>query len=370
MTAGTERRSLRARPAEVHSLANADLLSHALDTVRFTGSRCFGLMLRGEWAVETPSGADLAAKFAFGREHVMFFRVVTEGWCWSRLGERRDRLAAGDIVIYVHGHRHILANADGRRPTRLDDIVPPLPWPGPGNFVIGDGVGPGTRMFCGFLRCETYRFNSLLAQMPPVLIIPAAKHRSNVWLAASIEKLSREVTNPGPGSDIVTRRLIEVMFVSILRHLVESGDPAVRSWTAAAGDPVLARALRLIHEAPARRWTGASLASACATSRSRLAHRFRTYLRCGPMEYATQWRLQRALHSLHDGATSVAQAAHLAGYDSEAAFSRAFKRTFGVAPSDIRANGHCDQAGSPPSDSGQTAMGSGRTVMGAAATAR
>lgn len=310
-----------------------DILSALLDSVRFTDWSCFSLTMLGDWAVETPSGADIAGHLALGHQQIVFFHIVAEGSYISKCGERLDHLQTGDVIVYPRGARHVLSNREGIRPLPVAKLVPLPPWPQPASFMSGNGTGPATRLICGFLRCEAVQFNPVLGGLPDVLVVTAANRKSDAWLSSSIDLLIKETDRAVPGARCMTQRLVEVLFIAILRHAAETLNNDAGQWTSAIRDRIVARALSLLHNASDTHWTVDMLASGCGTSRSRLAARFHDTVGCGPIEYLTRLRLQQARTALETGAANVSQAAHLAGYASEAAFSRAFKRAFGNSPS-------------------------------------
>jgi len=268
---------------------------------------------------------------------VLSFHVIVEGGCWTGLETRGDSgappaiaLERGDIVVYPRGDAYYL------RPDPADQA------PGAADAAamcellagVADGSIPAsfhhdtpgtgrTRFVCGFLGCDAPPFDPLLDALPPVLIV---RHASGL-LERLVELALAEVD--GAGAAPVRERLSESMFIEAIRTHLAFGAPG---WLDGLSDPTVGRALGLMHAAPAERWTTASLARHAGASRSTLADRFTRLVGQPPMRYLSAWRMRLAADRLGSPDSTVAEAAHVAGYGSEAAFSRAFKRATGFTP--------------------------------------
>ena len=206
-------------------------------------------------------------------------------------------------------------------------------------FVVAEGSGgPAiTRYVCGFLGCEARPFNPLLGALPPLIRTRRGIGASGGLLDRLIELTLAEVSTERPGSDCVRLRLSELMFVEVVRGYIETLPPEDTGWLAGLRDPAVGRAVALLHDNPARGWTIEELARETGVSRSVLAARFMRLIGCPPMQYLTRWRVQLASRLLADGPDKVATIAREVGYESEAAFSRGFKRLTGVSPARWRA---------------------------------
>jgi len=198
--------------------------------------------------------------------------------------------------------------------------------------VVHGGGGAPTRLVCGFLNCDELLFNPVLKTLPPLLVAQTPPEFEHSLLAAAVHHLLDEAESPQAGGACLRARLAELLFIEVLRRHVASLSPELPGWLGAVNDPMVGRALQALHAQPSRRWTVDSLARHVATSRSLLATRFKTLVGEAPMHYLTRWRLQRAAQMLRDGRDGLAAIAEQVGYESEAAFNRAFKRHAGESP--------------------------------------
>ena len=320
-----------------------DLVSDVLRTVRLTGALFFRVEVSAPWVMEIPDGATLASSLPFAAQTVISYHIVTKGSCWGGLPDGVPvHLAAGDILVLPRGDAYTMSIARGMRggPPRAEVLTfmhemsaGRLP------FVVSEGGGGGERMdlVCGFLSCDVRPFNPLLATLPRLMHLHAACGADDDPLARLIEFTLAESRERRPGGECVRLRLSELMFIEVVRRHLATLAPAQTGWLAALRDPTVGRALTLLHQRPADDWTLESLASAAGLSRSALADRFTHLVGQPPMQYLTHWRMQVAARLLHDGSSKVASVALEVGYDSEAAFSRAFKRIAGVSPATWRA---------------------------------
>jgi AraC-like DNA-binding protein len=311
-----------------------DVLSDVLRTVRLTGAVYFQVSASSPWAVEAPDSRAIAKVVMPGAQHVIPFHVVAEGSCWGGLpGGELVRLRAGDVVVFAHGDRHVLASSPElkARPdlsvyTRGTDVQLPI-------LIEPGGGGPKrTRLICGFLGCDAAPFNPLLATLPRTLIVGERESDGDRWLSRFSSAALAEARSKRAGSETVLARLSELMFVEALRRHLERLPKSQTGWLAGLRDAAIGRALSLIHGNPKHPWTLESLASGAYLSRSALAERFNHFVGKPPMQYLASWRMQVASELLSRGDAKVANVAREVGYDSEAAFSRAFKKTVGAAP--------------------------------------
>jgi len=195
-------------------------------------------------------------------------------------------------------------------------------------------------LVCGFVQCDDLRFHPILRHLPHVLRVESGGEAADDWLAGTIRHVAGQTLAPSPGSRSVLSRLTEVMFLEVLRKHVKDLTAEQAGWFSALNDPVVGAALRRMHAAPLHDWSIDTLARSAGTSRTVLTERFRRYLEVTPMRYLAQWRLQLAAHELETTDVLVKAVADRAGYESEAAFNRAFKRLFGCPPGDWRGRRH------------------------------
>ena len=308
---------------------SADLISDVLRAVRLDGAYFYKVEAWEPWWVES-SAARRGLPCALPQsEHLIPYHVLVEGRCWGGLvGQPPVELRAGDVIVFPGGAEHAMSSSpDFASPVELVRV--PSEQPVPFALRMG-GAGPDRALLvCGFLACDRRPFNPLLAALPEQLVVHG---ELDGWLASFARHALGAAGANRFGGELVLTRLAELMFVDVvLRHAASL--PAERTgWLAAVRDEVVGRALALLHERPAHAWSLDELALGAATSRSVLAERFARLIGEPPMQYLTRWRMQLASHRLASSAAKVAAVAREVGYESEAAFSRAFKREVGVAP--------------------------------------
>lgn len=314
-----------------------DVLSDVLMSVRLTGAVFFDVDARSPFVTESPSVDSLHHEVLVGAERVIAFHVVTEGTCWAEIidgDEPPVALEAGDMVAFPAGDANVMASAPGMR-----GIPDPSLYQRPPDRTLPfslrmsrESTAERTRFVCGFLGCDTRPFNPLLDSLPRIVHSPVSA-QSRQWVASLIDAaVQTDGDEADAGREAMLAKLAELMFVEALRsHLTRLGEEE-RGWLAGVRHPHVGAALRLMHGRPAAPWTLEHLAREVGMSRSSFAEQFTTYVRLPPMHYLARWRLQLAARLLESGTMSVAQAATAVGYQSEAAFNRAFKREVGEAP--------------------------------------
>ncbi len=198
------------------------------------------------------------------------------------------------------------------------------------------GGGEAARFACGYMACDPYISRPILSGLPPVFKVNIRTDNSGQWLENSILHLVEETASGRVGSAAVLAKLSEALFVDTLRRYIASLPEQQLGWLAGTRDPIVGKSLGLLHGRVAHPWTIANLADEVGISRSALVERFTRYLSEPPMTYLTRWRLQVAARSLETTSRGVAEIAAEVGYESEAAFNRAFKREFGHPPGKYR----------------------------------
>jgi AraC-like DNA-binding protein len=278
-------------------------------------------------------------------QHVVIYHLVTEGRCDVALdGVGRQTAFAGDLLVMPGGQAHTLGSDLSRPRARLvverkSDEVP---------RVRHGGDGAPTRMVCGYLACDSALFDTVLAPLPRIMIVDMREGPGAQWLTSSIRFSLAESAAQRAGAGTVLAKLSELMFVEAIRRHIETLPVEQTGWLAGLRDRFVGKALALMHAQPAQAWTVDELANRVGLSRSALAERFTTLLGAPPMHYLTRWRLQLAAELLRNGRKSVAAIAADVGYESEAAFNRAFKRELGLPPAAWRRTGAAAGAKQPP----------------------
>lgn len=247
-------------------------------------------------------------------------------------------LGAGDVVLFPHGDPHVMASSTEVKAVPAWEVYSAPP---PGE-VVGLRYGGGgdiTRLVCGFLACEKGPCNPLLESLPPILRVNVRTDSAATWIETSLRFGASEAVAQRAGGATVLAKLSELLFVEAVRRYIESLPVEQTGWLAGLRDRFVGRALTLMHAHSERAWTVEELAKQVGLSRSALAERFTELLGQPPMHYLARWRLQVAAHLLRSRGLSVAQVAEQIGYESEAAFNRAFKREMGVPPATWRKGG-------------------------------
>lgn len=313
-----------------------DVLSEVLKVVRLRGALFYNAEFSSPWSVYAASSRKLARYFATGPEPVVVYHLLTEGRAAVRLDSGdRINLEAGDIVMVPHGERHIMENGPATHTMDDSEHLTDVLSQGLKRWRVGGG-GEVTRFVCGYMACEPRLGQILLAGLPPVFKVSMRTRTSGAWLEESIRFFVDQNDRSQPGGEAMLTKLSEVLFVETLRAWIAQLPPQQTGWLAGARDPEVGKVLALMHRNPAHPWTIANLAKEAGISRSILAERFRHYLDQAPMAYLTRWRLQLGAQMLTSTNYSVVQIAAEVGYESEAAFNRAFKREFEVPPARFR----------------------------------
>ena len=322
---------------------NGDTLSDVLRAVRLKGAVFFDVETTAPWVAEAPHSSAVASAIMPDSEHVIEYHVITSGSCWASLvGASAEpvRLDAGDVVAFPQGDAHVLSSAPGMR-SEPDFSIFQYPEGAaqlPLLLNLDGGGSERTHLVCGFLGCDSHPFNPLLAALPPILHIPASGTARSSWLNEFTRFAVMEAGEKRAGGVGILSKLGELMFVELVRHYVESLPEDSRGWLGGLRDRTVGRALNLLHAQPTKAWTLEQLAKEAGLSRSSFAERFTGFVGIPPMQYLQKWRLQMAASKLSAGNASIAEIAAEIGYESEAAFSRAFKKMIGAPPAEWRSN--------------------------------
>jgi AraC-like DNA-binding protein len=325
-----------------------DALSEFLRTVKLSGAMFYDARCSAPWCVRSPPVERWRDYVAPASSHVVEFHLVTEGRCYVRLGDETTALAAGDIVMLPHGDEHYLGNGVGAAVVEGESDLHKLLTRQIALETFGGGGEP-THFVCGYLACDARRMRPVLAGLPRVVRVRLRDDVAGTWLENTIRHSVTQATAGAPGSDVILRRLAEVLFVEALRRYVVALPPGLTGWLAGAADPAVGRALAAMHRRTAHAWTLAEIAREAGLSRSALTERFTRYLGQSPMNYFADWRLELAAETLRTTNLGVVEVAAQVGYESGAAFNRAFKRRFALPPARYRRDhrGADDGAGAP-----------------------
>jgi AraC family transcriptional regulator, alkane utilization regulator len=318
--------------ANANEASSEGVLADVLRWLRISGSLFLRAEFSAPWGYESPPAEQLAQVLQPGAKRLILFHLVPEGDCMLSLPQGGSvQLTAGDVVILPYADRHRVSSPEGAPVVPIGELVPPPPWDTMPVIRYGGG-GPSTQIVCGYLHSDELLFNPVLAALPRLMHLRPAGTPLAAWVEASFRYALHASAGNRPAEDVLLQRLPELLFAECLRLHLRGGGNDTYGWFAALADPVLGRALALLHAEPERAWTLDALARAVASSRSRLDAHFRTRLGVAPMTYLAQWRLQIAAQLLRSSTRGVADIAQSVGYGSEASLSRAFKRCTGVAP--------------------------------------
>lgn len=340
-----------------------DVLSDTLQVVRLTGAIFLDASLTVPWAFESPTPTQLSQYLRLPTNCVALFHILVRGEGWFLVqGYAPVHLRSGDAILLPHSTPHRMSSDHHTPSVPMSSVLPPCPTEGIVTLATGS-LGETSQFICGFLHCD-YRFNPLLGALPALIVVrpghpndeedegedDAVIHRitkkgriaeasaallhvaQGDWLGTTLNHMVEEALGERPGNSEMLARLSEILFVEVVRRYMHQLPGATSGWLAGVRDPIVGQALRLLHAQPERAWTVEELAEAVAVSRSTLAQRFTTLIGESPMQYLTAWRIQLAKYLLKQSHARLADVAARVGYESEAAFSRAFRRHVGQPP--------------------------------------
>ena len=313
-----------------------DALSELLRVIRLSGTAFIDAELSAPWAVETPPSSAIAARLAPGAGRIIPYHLVTQGACYVELkGQTAVQLAAGQVILFPHGDVHVLSSMRGLTPLQITtDAVLKLTRPDSIAHVRYGGDGATTRLICGFFACDEVLSGQLIARLPKLMHCKIGAYSAAALLPRST-RASRADARLGLGA--VLGKLSELLFVDAIRAYVES-LPEQEGWLSGLKDRYVSHGLALIYGQPTAPWTLESLAKTVGISRTALADHFVQCTGMAPMQYLSQWRLRVAADALGHTGRAVKLIAESAGFGSTAAFTRAFKREFGISPARWRRN--------------------------------
>jgi AraC-like DNA-binding protein len=313
-----------------------DALSDVLRAAQLSGGVFLQAEFTAPWCIATRVTPKLCAPFLGPAAHLIPYHYVVEGELLIAVkGGRSQRLQTGEVVLFPQNDEHVMGSDLGLPPASGADVI--RPPEGGGLYSIRHGGGGArTRMVCGYLGCETPDGNPVLATLPAQITLKVEETGPAEWIRSTFHYAAGEVASGRAGSETVLAKLSELLFVEAVRRYVETLPAEQTGWLAGLRDPAVARALALMHGDIARAWNVEELGREAGISRSVLAERFGRVIGMAPMHYLAHWRLQVAAQRLKGTSASLAQVAEAIGYESEAAFSRAFKKKFGTAPATWR----------------------------------
>jgi AraC-like DNA-binding protein len=308
-----------------------DVLSDVLRTIRLEGALFLNGDMRAPWCFKVPKGGDIAMVLKPGARKLAICHMVVQGQCWAQTeGGTPIHVQAGEVIVIPHGDVHMLGSGLQHAAVDLDHVVSPR-VPEMERIRYG-GDGESTVLVCSWFAFEGDAPSPVMAGLPPLFTTPLRRRSAGPWIEQSVGFVLQDGAARSPGSDMVAAKVAEVLFAESLRGYMEALPAHQPGWLNGLRDPQVGRALALMHAEPGRAWTVDALADEVHVSRSVLAERFTELVGAPPMKYLTHWRMVVAAGALRSERTSLARIAEKAGYESEAAFNRAFKREYGVSP--------------------------------------
>jgi len=310
-----------------------DAFSETLRAVRLAGAFFVQGRFTAPWCYRSPCAASLAPILEPGAERVVVFHLITEGECFVDMeSEEPLRLVAGEAVLFPWGDEHLMASSPGLKPTQeIEEVLLERP-----QLIELGGSGATTQLLCGYMACDARLGDLLLSGLPSIMRVNVRGSHAGGWVEAAVRYALVEARSTRPGGEGVLSKLAEVLFIETLRLHMTTQAPGMKGWLAGVGDRIVGAALNAIHMQPAHDWTLNSLASHVGSSRSVLAERFQLLVGRTTMQYLTQWRMLLAANLLTRSNGTLARIAEEVGYETDTAFSRAFRREYGMPPATWR----------------------------------
>jgi AraC-like DNA-binding protein len=301
----------------------ADALADVLSSLRLSGRVFSYSELSAPWALELPPSA-----FAY-------FHVVERSGGWIKLKDEKEwrSIGGGDLVVIPHGGGHVIGSDTKTKPLTLKQF---LRLHDEAGLVRHGGGGPETNLICGLFEFQNGLDNPLISLLPGFIHIRHAREHPAGWLDSTLRQLTYEARFTQPGSQMMVTRLTDLIFVQAIRTWLADQPKDAGGWLGALRDRQIGQALGLMHRDPGHRWSVESLANQVSMSRSKFAAKFKRLVQESPLAYLNRLRLNLAATLLVEGDLTVSEVSHQIGYDSETAFSAAFKRRYGFAPGTYR----------------------------------
>ena len=315
------------------------MLSDAFAHLKVRGAIFLTGLYTEKWAYRSIPTEDLAAMLIPGEDRVILFHVVASGRCWiATEGGEKHWASAGDVIVLPYGDSHRMGGTEDTTvlAAATNLVTEPPPWERMPVIEYGEGGDP-TQVMCGYMLCDDPLFDPRMNALPPVFVV-SPSGAAQKWVQAGIEYAMHQTTLVGDDRFEVPPEIPQMLLTEVLKLHLASTPASEQGFVRALRDPVAGAAMALIHETPERKWTVADLAASRNVSVSLLDERFREVLGVPPIRYLTGWRMHVAQDLLASTDLGVASIAHRVGYDSEEAFSRAFKRGHGVSPSAWRSD--------------------------------
>lgn len=312
-----------------------DAILDVLRTTQLTGGIFLDAEFTAPWCVTSQVTPEDCSPFMPQPAHLIAYHYVTAGSLLLRAdGQPPIRVEAGEIILLPRNDEHVIGSAANLRPVNADFLIQPAPAGGLMRIVHGGG-GERTQILCGYIGTNVPNM-PIIGILPRMLKIGAEQGTSSNWIESSFRFAAHQLAEGRIESPAVLAKLAELLFMEAVRRYVVSLPPTASGWIAGLRDPAVGRALALLHGRMSHCWTTEELAREIGLSRSAFAERFTRLMGEPPMRYLANWRMQIAAERLKGSPEPIARIAFEAGYESEAAFSRAFRREYGMPPATWR----------------------------------
>jgi AraC-like DNA-binding protein len=312
-----------------------DALLDMLRAMRLTGGIFLDAEFTAPWCVTAKVGPEDCSPFTPVPRHIIAYHYVTAGRLLLKVSDQPPvPVESGEIVVLPRNEDHVIGSAMNLRPVGAEHLIQPAPDGGLAKIVHGGG-GVRTQILCGFLGNDLPH-NAFITILPSAMKLKVADGTSGSWIESSFRFAAKQLAEGQVSSPAILAKIAELLFMEAVHRYFASLPPTANVWTAGMHDPIVGRALGLLHGQIARRWTTAHLANEIAMSRSAFAERFTRVVGEPPMRYLARQRLEQATAQLRESADPIARIAYEVGYESEVAFNRAFKREYGIPPATWR----------------------------------
>ncbi|MEM1295974.1 MAG: AraC family transcriptional regulator [Verrucomicrobiota bacterium] len=306
------------------SRKSTDPLGEALHSLRMGSTFYCRSELTAPWGMDLPP-----------MEDTLMFHIVTAGSCWVDIpGVESRLLRVGDFALAPQGTGHVIKSDSSAEAVPLFDL-PRVEWGDRYEHIRFGGGGAETGLVCGAVHFQHPTAIRLIQMLPKIITIDASTPGSD-WMLSTIRLMISEAQEMRPGGDTVIQRVSDILVIQAIRSWLDNDPKAKTGWLGALQDEQIGKAIMLVHRDPIAHWTVASLAESVGMSRSSFAAKFMELVGEGPMQYVRHWRMQVAVTWLRETDDSVGEMAERLGYQSEAAFNRAFKNFIGVTPGAVR----------------------------------
>ena len=300
-----------------------DVVEEILDSLRLTGGVVVDARARGDWSMISQFTPESCARYFAVPGTLIGYHYIRSGRLWAEVhGQKPAKFKGGEVLVFPRNDRHLLYTRAGLTPIDADDLLKPGENDGPATIRI-EGTGDCAEIYCGFLGLSEYR-HPLFDDLPGMLVL-SPDGESGDWVASSMRFLSTD------RSPAMVARLAQLFVGHAIRRYLEGSD-GLAGWAAGLRDPAVGKALHIIHSRYCDELDLETLAREAGVSRTILRERFSELIGEPPMRYCARWRMRVAANMLRDGKENSGNVAYAVGFNSEAAFNRAFKREFGEPP--------------------------------------